>query len=283
MADDLTTSGAYRDTMARLEAAKYLTENGGEYWKARDIHHLLGYAVWDKFEPVVARAVDALRANKVEPSHHIAQTSKMMGLGRGAQREGVDYFLSRVACSLIAMNGDPSKPEIAACQAYFVVQTRRMELTDQSNGDEKRLEMREKVSKSFKLVSGVAKDAGVRNTMQGVFHDARYQGLYGMSGQEVKKQKGIPESDQLFNHASALELSANDFQMNLAAEVITRENVRGERRVIETNKDVGKRVRKAMLDSGATPPESLPLAEPIKQVKARLAKQKRLPPSGSST
>lgn len=77
-----------------------------------------------------------------------------------------------------------------------------------------------------------------------------------------------------------LELSANDFQMNLAAEVIKTENIRGERRIIDTNKDVGVRVRKAMQDSGATLPENLPLEEPIKEVRKRVAatKTKKLPP-----
>jgi len=80
-----------------------------------------------------------------------------------------------------------------------------------------------------------------------------------------------------------LELSANDFQMNLAADVISKEQVKGEARCVQTNKAVGQRVRHAMTESGATLPENLPLEAPIKEVKKRLDEQKKLPgPSDSS-
>ncbi len=196
----------------------------------------------------------------------------MVEVGSGAQRRVADFYLSRSACYLIAMNGDPVKPEIAAAQAYFAVQTRRAELRDE---DERRIELRGKVAQSFRRVGGVAKGAGVRSVMQAIFHDARYHGLYGMSAREVRRKKGLTDKDNLFDHAGPLELSANDFQMNLAADVIDRENVRGELRVIAKNKEIGHRVRQTMKESGSVLPENLPLAAPIKDVKKRLAQKKK--------
>jgi DNA-damage-inducible protein D len=273
---ELANTPAYRQTMQRLEALKHTSSEGSEYWLAREIHQILGYPVWDKFEPVLGRARDALMGNSIDPSHHIAQTSKMMGLGGGAMREGVDYFLSRAACSLIALNGDPSKPEIAAAQAYFVVQTRRMEIEEQRARDEKRLEMREKVAKSHRVVSGVAQDAGVNSRMQGVFHDARYQGLYGMSSAQVKRKKGINEKEQLYDRAGAMELSMHDFQMNLAAEALKNEGVRGEQRAIRRNKEIAEEVRRVVIKETSKMPEALPVEEPIKDVRKRLKQQQKL-------
>src|SRR5262245_31743721 len=112
----LSNTPDYRNTIQRLEEMKRVNSDKVEYWMARDIHPILGYPTWDKFEPVIDRAADALRQNKIDPSHHILQTSNLMEVGKGGQRRGVDYFLSKAACRLIAMNGDPSKAEIAAAQ-----------------------------------------------------------------------------------------------------------------------------------------------------------------------
>ncbi|MDK9721898.1 MAG: hypothetical protein OEL53_12005 [Rhodospirillales bacterium] len=276
MTKQISESSQYIDTMSVLEKVKRVTSDGTDFWMARDIHAKLGYPAFDKFEPVINRAREAFVNNGVDPSHHIAETSKLMGTGKGAQRQGVDYFLSRGACYLIAMNGDPSKPEVAAAQAYFATQTRAMEKIQSSSDDEKRLELREKVGKSFKVVSGVAKDAGVANHRQALFHDARYQGLYGMSLKDVKTLKGLGDKDVLFDHAGSLELSAHDFQMQAAADAIKKEAIRGESRVIAKNKEVAVKVRNVMIESGATVPEKLPIHEPIKDVKKRIEKQKKL-------
>lgn len=272
----ITESAEYRNTMERLEALKHATADGTEYWLAREIHNSLGYPVWDKFVPVLDRARDALNGNSIDPSHHIAQTSKMVELGKGAKREVADYFLSRAACSLIALNGDPSKPEIAAAQAYFVVQTRRMELEDARGADEKRLELREKVAKSHRVVSRAAQDAGVQSRMQGVFHDAKYQGLYNMSLQSLRMKKGLGQNEQLYDRAGPMELSMHDFQMNLAAEALRKEGVRGEQAAIRKNKEIAAEVRRVVSDQTKTLPESLPLVEPIKEVQKRVKAQRKL-------
>jgi DNA-damage-inducible protein D len=283
MAQELKDLPEYRSTMDQLERVKRVSSTAEEYWLAREINDLLGYPTWREFESVIERARASFVQNGIEPSHQIVLTHKMMEVGKGAQRQGDDYFLSRAACYLIAMNGDPSKAQIAAAQAYFAIKTRQMEILEQDESpDRRRVAARERVTQSFRRVSGVAKDVGVQR--HALFHDARYQGLYGGRGtREVKRLKGLGETDNLFDFAGALELSAHEFQMNLAANVLAKENVKGEQRAIATNRKVGEHVRSTIKNSGGTLPETLKLEEPIKNVKKRLGIPKTLPKPTSST
>ena len=212
MSSELMNLPQYRATMERLETIKHVSPEGAEFWYAREVCPILGYMEWRNFYDVMDKARKALETNGVDPSHHFVGTNKMVGLGSGSQRRVDDYFLSRAACYLIAMNGDSTKPEIAAAQAYFAIQTRKMEIAESISADEERLRLREKVKKSHKRVSGVAQDAGVRSRMQGIFHDARYQGLYGMSLGDLKKIRGLKESEQVFDRAGPLDYPRMTFK-----------------------------------------------------------------------
>jgi DNA-damage-inducible protein D len=208
-----------------------------------------------------------------------------MKVGKGAGMRVSDFFISRTGCYLVAMNGDPAKPEIAAAQAYFTVQTRRMELRDEADAqlahDERRLELRGRVTESFKRVSKVAQEAGVRNSSQPFFHGARYRGLYGAPLKEVRAKKRLDKKENPMDRAGPLELSANDFQMNLASQVIAREGIKSEPQAISRNEEVAARVRQVIKDSGSPLPEDLPVEPPIKEVEARVKQKKKLskPPS----
>lgn len=273
---DLQENPQYRATMDRLEKIKHVSPTGVDYWLARDLLEPLGYVRWENFLEAVRRAMSTFEGTGSTPANHFRETTKMVKLGSGGERKVPDYFLSRTACYLITMNGDPTKPEIAAAQAYFAVQARRMELRDKADAnlayDRRRLELRGRVTESAKRVSKVAQDAGVRNKSQGIFHDARYRGLYGLPLKQVKAKKGLSDADNLMDRAGPMELSANDFQMNLAADVIAREGVKGEVAAIQRNQDVGGRVRKVIEDSHGTLPEDLPVEPPIKEIAARLRK-----------
>lgn len=271
--NDVIPSTSDGSVMEKLEAAKRVSDRGTDYWRAREICPVLGYE-WRRFEDVVQRAMTACSGVGMVEAHHFARAGKKVDLGSGATRQVPDYFLTRGACYLVAMNGDPAKSEIAAAQTYFTVQTRRMEIRDSQDAaltdDAKRLELRDKVSGSARRVSGVAKEAGVLNAHQGIFHEQRYLGMYEASSVQVKKAKGLSRDDNLFDRAGPLELSAHDFQMNLASDIISKENTRGEQAAIKKNLEVARHVRKTIRDSGGTLPEALPLAEHIADVRKRV-------------
>lgn len=277
MASDVVRHPAYGHTMYRLEEVKKLNSQGDDFWIGREIFPILGYAEWDSFLPVIQRAEESITAAGGEPSHHIRHTTKMMGVGKGGRRRVGECFLSRGACYLIAMNGQPSKPEIAAAQHYFAIQARNAELAQQESADHKRLTFRDRVTAAFKRVSTVAEDHGV--TRFGWFHNARFQGLYNRSKREVDQTKGLAEGEHLFDRAGALELSAHEFQMQLAATKIVNEGINGENDCVEANLEVAKQVRQTIIDQAGVKLEDVALErEHIASVRKRLGpKPKHLP------
>jgi DNA-damage-inducible protein D len=258
-----------------FEELKRVNEHGAEYWSARDLQPLLGYDQWRRFEQAIKRAMDACKESGNEPDDHFAGAGKPITGGKGAVQVVQDYFLSRFACYLIAINGDPRKPEIALAQQYFVVQTRRQEVSDQLAADRERLEIRKQTAEEFKALSGAAQQAGVQSRMFGVFHDAGYKGLYGGLGRDqIKKRKGITEKENLLDRMNATELAANQFRMTQTRDKLAREGVHTEQQAIRTHEQVGKEVRDAIRRIGGTLPENIPPAEHIKEVEKRVKKAK---------
>jgi DNA-damage-inducible protein D len=254
-----------------FEQLKSVNQHGAEYWSARDLQPLLGYNHWRSFEKAVAKAITSCQQSGNEPEHHFARARKPIVGGKGAVQEVPDFHLSRFACYLVAQNGDPRKPEIALAQKYFAIQTRRQELSDAYQRDMERLELRKQTTEEFKALSGAARNAGVQHAMFGVFHDAGYKGLYGGIGSdEIKERKRIAAGENLLDRMGTTELAANQFRMTQTREKLAKEGVQGQQRAIDTHRQVGKEVRQAIQRIGGTMPESLPPAEPIKQVEKRL-------------
>jgi DNA-damage-inducible protein D len=114
-------------TATPFDAIRHATPEGREWWSARDLMPLLGYDQWRRFADAIGRARISGHNAGHDMARHIATAGKMVPIGSGAQREAEDFHLSRLACYLVAMNGDPRKPEVAAAQTYFAVRTREAE------------------------------------------------------------------------------------------------------------------------------------------------------------
>ncbi|OGW25334.1 MAG: DNA damage-inducible protein D [Nitrospirae bacterium GWC2_42_7] len=254
-----------------FEDLKRANEHGAEYWSAREIQFLLGYTQWRRFDDAIKRALTSCKQSGNEPSHHFASAGKPIEGGKGAVQTVNDYHLSRFACYLIAQNGDPRKPEIANAQKYFAIQARKQEISNAIAADIERLELRKQTAEEFKALSGAARDAGVHDRMFGVFHDAGYKGMYGGLGRDaIKKQKRIPEKENLMDRMDTTELAANQFRMTQARDKLAKDKVKDQQAAIRTHENVGKEVRDAIKRIGGTLPEQLSPAEHIKQVEKRV-------------
>lgn len=134
-----------------FESIKHVNEYGQEYWLARELQPILEYAQWRRFAEAIDRAKLACQNSGFNVADHFADVGKMVDIGSGAEREIDDVMLSRYACYLIVMNGDPRKEVIAVGQSYFAVKTRQQELIDdydELTEDQKRLAIRSEMLKN---------------------------------------------------------------------------------------------------------------------------------------
>ena len=108
-----------------FDQIRQVRKDGSEFWSARDLMPLMGYASWRNFETPLNRAVSTARNQGVRVEINFAGSRKVIPGQRGPAQQ--DYELSRFAAYLVAMNGDPNMSEVAAAQAYFAIRTREAE------------------------------------------------------------------------------------------------------------------------------------------------------------
>lgn len=116
-----------RASASPFDRIKQTRLDGTEFWSARRLQGLMGYSEWKNLAPALARAMQSASNTGVDVELHFAGSRKTPE-GGGRPRE--DYELSREAAYLVAMNGDPNKPEVAAAQAYFAARTVQAEVVE---------------------------------------------------------------------------------------------------------------------------------------------------------
>jgi len=262
-----------------FDSIKQINPYGQEYWSARDLAPLLGYVQWRNFEQAIKKAMIACKESGNSIEHHFADASKPIAGGKGAVQQVKDYYLSRLACYLIAQNGDPRKPEIASAQVYFAVSTRAHEIHQLLKQQEERLEMRLQVADGNKKLSEAASAAGVQSQNFGIFNDAGYLGLYTMTAEEIRTHKGIPEGEEILDNMGREELAANYFRITQTEGKLIRGNIQGEDEAVHTHYGVGREVRKTIEALNAPLPEDLPPAASIRKMveeRRRAAKKRQV-------
>ena len=247
-----------------FEDIKHIDENGSEFWYARELQVSLDYKRWQKFLNVIEGAKNACKQSNNLLLDHFTQVGKMIKLGKGGNRNVIDYKLSRYACYLIAQNGDSRKKVIALAQTYFAIQTRRQELSEKGYNtlteDEKRLYQRNLTRKGNYSLNIAAKNAGVKNFDR--FHNSGYKGLYnGETANDIAKRKGLRYREDILDNMGSDELIANLFRISQTEQKLKKDNVSLEKTANETHFNIGKNIREVIIKNGGTMPEELPTSD----------------------
>jgi DNA-damage-inducible protein D len=229
------------------------TDGGVDYWLARDVQHLLGYAEWRNFGLVVSKAKTACEVSGHRVGDHFVDVNKMVQLGSGSQRDIDDIMLTRYACYLIAQNGDPRKPEIAFAQTYFAVQTRKAELIEQRLLEAERVQARRKLSATEKELSLVIYEQTGGNQDFALIRSKGDQALFGKSTQAMKAQWKVPESRPLADFAPTILLKAKDFATEITIFNARQHQMDSERAISSEHITNNQAVRNTLLQRGIGP------------------------------
>lgn len=261
-----------------FESIKHVDEYGHEFWYARELQRVLEYTQWRRFADAIERAKLACSNSGYDVTEHFADAGKSSPMPHGGVRILEDYMLSRYACYLIVMNGDPRKEVIAVGQTYFAVKTRQQELIDhydELSEDQKRLAIRKEMIAHNKSLAEAAQMAGVEAGRDyAIFQNKGYQGLYGgLGAREIHERKGLKKNEKILDHMGSTELAANLFRATQTDEKLRRENIRGKEKANQTHYEVGRKVRQTIAELGGTMPEDLPT--PTKSIRQIESEQKK--------
>jgi len=255
---------------ASFEGHAQETENGIEYWLARDLQHLLGYTKWENFLNVVSKAKTACELSGQPIADHFPDVRKMVELGSGSQRNISDIMLTRYACYLIAQNGNSAKQQIAFAQTYFAMQTRKAELIEERLLEAERISARKKLTGTEKELSDVIYEQTGGNRNFATIRSKGDQALFGKNTQAMKAQWQVPDKRPLADFAPTIILKAKDFATEITIHNAREQNMNKEPQISHEHVTNNQAVRKTLLDRGIRP-ESLVPAEDVKKVERRLA------------
>jgi DNA-damage-inducible protein D len=248
-----------------FEAIKHHDEDGNEFWSARELGKVLGYDDFFNFKKALARAAKACEKSGHAPTDHFLHVKVMVTIGSGAKRQVEDYHLSRYACYLVVENADPEKEVVALGQAYFAVQTRRMELHDAEvegmTEDQRRLLRRKQYTEYYKSMAHAAFARGIVTPEDfQTFIVEGHPGLYGGERRPVTEdRKGLKKGERIADRSNSGELAANILFYELSCEALEEDDsIETLEQATQVHYQIGKEIHDTIVRLGRTPPEKQP-------------------------
>lgn len=250
----------------------HLTEDGTEYWLARELQTVLGYTQWRRFNDTIERAKTSCKISGNDIEHHFANVGKMVKAGV-AQKDIGDIMLTRYACYLIAQNGDPQKKEIAFAQSYFAVQTRKQEVLEQRLADINRLQLREQLKSSEKQLSQNIYERGVDDSGFARIRSKGDKALFGYTTEEMKVKYGV-KNRPLADFLPPVTVAAKNLATEMTNLNVEQKDLQGESPITNEHIQNNSSVR-SILGARGIIPETLPPAEDIKKLERRMKSEEK--------
>lgn len=250
---------------------------GLEFWFARDLSGLLGYTKWKNFLNVIEKAKVACINSGVGVSDNFSETFRLINMPNGGEKIVEDMFLTRYACYLIAQNGDPGKEAIAFAMSYFAIQTRKQELLEKRISELERLQIREKLSDSEKIFSGLIYERGADSQGFAIIKSKGDKALFGgYNTNDMKKRLQVPNNRSLADFLPSITIKAKDFANEITIFNIKKDGIAKNIQGISLDHEQNNLdVRNLLLQKGIAP-ENLLAEEDVKKLQRKLKSDEKI-------
>ena len=102
-----------------FDSIRQMDEAGQEYWSARELASVIGYADYRNFSKIIDKAKVLCVQNNKSVEDHFVEVNEMVTIGSEAKRKLKSYHLSRYACLLISMSLSSRKENALPALEYF--------------------------------------------------------------------------------------------------------------------------------------------------------------------
>ncbi len=255
-----------------FEDIKMQDDTWFEFWNARNLMIKLWYKKWERFSLVIQKAKqNCINSGGVIQDHFIDEKDFFQEAGktRTGWRPRENYYLTRYACYLIALNADARLVEVSLAKTYFATQTRKQEVQEQRIEEDKRLTARKKLKENETKIEETVYQRWITQPAEfATFKNKWIEALYHLSVKALKQRRWIAKHRALADFDTEVELRAKDFVYAITDHNIKQKNLTWKSDLEKELVDNSKATRKTLIERNIIP-EKLDKQEDLRLIEKR--------------